>query len=237
MIINVNQKWQLSSDIRSWAIRRRQEKTENWRSVAWARNLDEARHYLLRQGVAQSLLDTLEEMLGCRDSSEERRPRPFCWRFDEVFARGSPEADFLARVTIPPREGQDAAKTGRKRSRGTSTPPREKERVFDGQMRLEWASKGRVLIQASPAWRIREAKRSWEVERLAEPKSGKTGDTGNHWKFEASCINLLDAFNTLLQRRVWLIEGDDPTEIIEQREAIRNEIISAWRRTCQAAAA
>jgi hypothetical protein len=168
-------------------------------------------------------------MLGCRDSSEEPNTRAFCWRFDEIFQPGSPEAASLARVTIPPKEDENAAKRAQKHSRSTSTPPREKERVFDGQMRLERYSKGRVLIQVSREWRIREAKRSWEVERFTERRSGKTGDTRKHWKFEASCINLLDAFNTVLRRRVWLIEGDSPGKIVAERNAIRDEIMSAWR--------
>ena len=85
MTINVNDQWQISSDIRSWTIRERRRKSGNSRSVAWARNLDEAKHYLLQRGVPQTRFDALGEMLGWKDPFEKREARPFCSQLDEIF--------------------------------------------------------------------------------------------------------------------------------------------------------
>jgi len=236
MIINVNENWQISSDVQSWKVRQRREKDRGWRSVAWVRNLDEARIYLLRRGVSQARFDALEEILWCKDSPKGCETEPFCWQFDQVFLAGSPEAESLARMTVPSREGAKAAQKALKRSGGISTPPGQKQCVFDGQMRLERDSRERSSIQTLDRWRIREGKRSWEVERLVE-REKKTGETEVFWKFEASCIHLLDAMNMLLQRRIWMIQSSSPKEIIQQRDTIRSQIISAWQRVAGAMAA
>jgi len=236
MFINVDEKWRILSDIQSWKVRRRRGKGGGWRSIAWARNLDDAKRYLLQRGIPQARFDALEEIPWCKDSPKGCETEPFCWQFDQVFLAGSPEAESLAKITVPSREGAKTAQKALKRSGGISTPPRQKQCVSDGQMRLERRSTKRLSIAISDRWRIREDRRAWVVESRMEIKS-ETGREQVVWKFEASCIHLLDAMNTLLQRRIWMIEGSNPKEIVQQRDAIRSQIISAWQRVARAMAA
>ena len=75
-------------------------------------------------------------------------------------------------------------------------------------------------------WRVREDTLDWHLEKYKAASDPKR----SNWKPEAYCKHLLDAMNTLLQRRVWLIQGDDPKTIVEERELIRSEILCAWRK-------
>ncbi|HOE12409.1 MAG TPA: hypothetical protein PLQ35_16170 [bacterium] len=217
MIIHIDECWRIRSDVRSWQIEELQGKSRRiWRAVAWVNTLERARRYLLRRGVCPSAFAAVEETLECRDPFDPDGKRGFCWQFDEVFPAESPEARSLAKMTVrvwggvAPEVDSLAVESSKRRK----TPLPE-------DTRLERASSGGLVIRVGSQWRIREAPYEWYVEKFHRKKTP--------WEPEAYCANLLDAMNTLLQRRIWLIEGDDPRAIITERETIRQEILSAWQ--------
>jgi len=217
MIIHVDESWRIKSDVRSWQIEELQGKSRKvWRPVAWVITLERARRYLLRYGVCPSAFAAVEETWECRDPFDPDGKRGFCWQFDEVFPAGSSEARSLAKMTV--------------RVWGSAAPEVDSQAVesfryektpLPEDTRLETASAHGYVIQVGTQWRIRQAPYEWYVEKFHRKKTP--------WEPKAYCANLLDAMNTLLQRRIWLIEGDDPRVIITERETIRQEILSAWR--------
>ncbi|MFH1743171.1 MAG: hypothetical protein ABIH23_29540 [bacterium] len=220
MIISVNSEWRIKSDVRSWQVEQFcGKKKKRWRPVAWVNTLEQAKRRLLREGVDPDDLSSVEEKLRCKDPFNP--DAGFCWQFDEVFPAGSPEAQSLAKMTISTRRDED----GLEPSPVGNIEIREKM-ARDDENRPELSSTNRLLIPVGDKWRIREDTLEWHVEKY---KAGNDPKRSN-WKPEAFCINLLDALNTLLQRRIRQIDGDDPKKIVEERETIRNEILSAWRK-------
>ncbi|MFH1738096.1 MAG: hypothetical protein ABIH23_03750 [bacterium] len=234
MIINVNEKWRIRSDIRAWVVESASGKNETWWKVqAWLGSLAAAKDYLLWQSVAETDIHAIEERFECGDSLVGDRPDMFCWQFDKLLPEGSAEGRSLASMTVGHEKGEETileAAERFKRSGGVIVHSESRKRTVPPLRRLCSDSGERLLIHACGRWRIREGLRSWEIEKY-------TGRGKSRWKFEACCISLLDAMNTLLQRRVWLIESDEPTEIIKERETIRDEILLAWRRIKKASMA
>ena len=217
MIINVNENWRIKSDVRSWQVEEFcGEKRKVWRPLAWVDTLDQAKRRLIGHEVEPDDLSAVEETLDCKDPFDPDGERGFCWQFDEVFPAGSPDARSLAKMTIPIRRVRDGLEP-----EPVGNPGSEEKTRLEDEDRLEWGAGGRFLMPVSDQWRIREDTLDWYVEKYHRfPK-------GSCWKPEAYCINLLDAMKTLLQRRVWLIESDDPARI---SAAERNSLDS--RRFC-----
>ena len=227
MLIRINKQWRIRSDIRAWVVESASGRNKTWwKGQAWLGSLAAAKDYLLRQGVAETDIHAIEERFECQDSFTRNLLEAFCWRFDRMFLENSAEGRSLADMTISHREGEDSVLEAAERFKqfgGVIVHSDSRKRSVPRLRRLRSDSGERLVMQVCDRWRIRKGSRSWEIEKC-------TGSGKSRWKFEACCINLLDAMNTLLQRRIWLIISDDPTEIIQEREMIRDEILSAWRR-------
>ncbi len=217
MLIAINDQWRIRSESRAWAVQKRREKCDRWDSEVWYNTLDQVGHYLQRNGVPLGDLERVEGQLQCQNPLDEDGTRPYCWQFDHIYPPNSPAAGFLSDKSILQRFGRapNVLQPASPLNEGKKAP-------LPKCIQPENGSPNGVVIQVNDSWRIRPVQGDWNIERLYSKKTA--------WTFEAHCRTLLDAVNTMLRRRVWLIDEKDVQRIVAERERIRNEVLAGVRK-------
>ncbi|HQO36834.1 MAG TPA: hypothetical protein PLG59_19380 [bacterium] len=88
-----------------------------------------------------------------------------------------------------------------------------------------------MIIPINREWRIKSTEHSWDAQKLTSKNHRRSkADSDAQWITMAYCSTLTHAFRWVYQRRVRGIESDIPEKIMEQMQAIEEEMRAVLRR-------